>query len=185
MKARCCDNDRCADKERAEVQWHKTRGVLSAVHPCGVVAELREMFVHESRLQVCAMIEDLWHTTSNYIRRFGYDDGCHLHESIEKAANEGSTEASNLLTNCDIFIDPWHLRGHKRKTCTNKFSPRTRPWATKKTWKLQNKPGGISTNTGTACDTNHHMCLSFICCGSRCAATSSSRPANGRHEGMS
>lgn len=47
---RCCQTDR----ERRDIRWHKTRGLLSAVHPCGIVADVREMFVHESRLQVCA-----------------------------------------------------------------------------------------------------------------------------------
>ena len=114
--------------------------------PCGIIADLREMFVCESKLQVCALIEHLRAITNGTVRRFGYDDGCHLWESLNAAARNGSEPAAKALEECDIFIDAFHLRGHKRAMCHERFSPKSRPWASKRntsaaeqTWRYFNK----------------------------------------------
>ena len=133
-------------KDSCGPSWHKTSGPLSALHPCGIVADLREMYVHESLLQVCAVIEYLFQETKGTVVNIAYDDGCHLWESINKAATEGSDSAKTLLELCDVCIDPWHLRGHKRAMCHEKFNPKTRDWASKANleaaeggWKYFNK----------------------------------------------
>jgi hypothetical protein len=125
--------DACrVDKEVVGLKWHKTRGLLCAVHPCGIVADVREMYVNESRLQVCAQIEDLRKSTSNGINKVGYDAACLLWESINAAKRRGCAEAAQVLENVDLFIDEFHLKGHTRKTCRERFSPATRPYASKK-----------------------------------------------------
>ena len=40
--------------------------------------DLLEMYVNESRLQVCALIESLRKASKKKIQRIGYDDACHL-----------------------------------------------------------------------------------------------------------
>ncbi len=130
LKQQCCGAAECrTQKDVSNLAWHKTSGVLCAAHPCGIVADIREMYVAESRLQVCAMVEDLWRTTERRVHNFGYDDACHLYESIEKVAVDGSNEALKLLQTAEFFIDAWHLRGHVREVCKQKFNPADRPCA--------------------------------------------------------
>ena len=150
MKRRCepCASIESCNTERTfrGRQWHRSKGLINAVYPCGVVATLREMFHHESRTQICACWEDLRRISAGKIKNFGYDDGCHVHESIEKAAREGNQEAIKMLAECDVFIDPWHLRGHKRESCKVKFNPLDRPYgrqynaiAAEQCWRYVNK----------------------------------------------
>ena len=109
------------EKANVSVRWHKWRWVLNAVFPCGVMAFIDEMFVHESKVQVCALMETLRNHLDGFIKNFGYDDVCHLHASLTKAAQQGSAAAQQILDECDIFIDPWHLKGHRREICKQMF----------------------------------------------------------------
>lgn len=134
------------EKEFVGKKWHQTRGVLNAVFGCGVAASLKEMFGHESKTQVCLLMETLRESTQGRIKNFGYDDGCHLHETLEKAAREGNELAQQFLRECDIFIDAWHLRGHTRPSCKEKFNPADRAYGVRKNteaaeqcWRYLNK----------------------------------------------
>ena len=107
-RGKCNDQqgERCnTEKEHVDVQWHKIRGVFNAVFACDIVAFFAEMYVHESKTQVCDLIVKLRKALASTIRNFGYDDMCHLHESIETASRDGSEEATLLLSECDWFID--------------------------------------------------------------------------------
>ena len=126
--------------------WHRTKGVINAVFPCGVIAWVEEMFHHESRVQICSVLQLLREASDGKIKNFGYDDACHLWESIDKAAASGCREAAKVLEECDFFIDPWHLKGHKRAMCHEKFNPEDRPYgkqhnamAGEQCWRYLNK----------------------------------------------
>lgn len=118
-------------KDTRDLRWHKSRGILCTVYPCGIISDVREMYTSESLLQVAAMLEEVREVSEGKISRFGYDDGCHLHDSLSKAAREGSQAARDFLDRVDIFIDSFHLKGHKRERCKLLFDPATRPYADK------------------------------------------------------
>ena len=140
-------------KEDVKCTWYKSRGLLCAAYPCGIVASIREMFVAESKLQVCALLETLIQESGQRIVHVGYDDACHLWDCLNKARQDGRGTAADALQTVDFFIDAFHLTGHKRPSCQQNFNPATRPWASKQntqaaeqTWKYLNK---------------HRACLKF------------------------
>ena len=92
------------------------------------------------------MSVEKWAQLHRWVSRVGHDDACHLHDTISKAARQGIPAAQEMLISVDFFIDAWHLRGPKRKSCQEKFNPNTRPFAPKKnteaaeqTWAYLNK----------------------------------------------
>ncbi len=68
------------EKSYVGVRWHKTRGVLNAVLPCGVVASLDEMYTHKSKTQACDLIQRL----------------CSVSDSATSSLTRGTSEAIDV-----------------------------------------------------------------------------------------
>ena len=57
-----------------KIKWHKSQGLQAAVFPCGVVADIRELYQNVNKLQVQAQIEYLRGVAGSKVARVGYED---------------------------------------------------------------------------------------------------------------
>ena len=119
------------------------------MHPCGIVADFREMYVEESKLRVYAVMEDLWHYPHQAARRVGHNDACQFRDCLAKTSEEGSEDARKLLNQLHLLIAAFHVEGHVRPLCKTKIHPGLRPWVSE-LHALSSKRGATSTCTGVA-----------------------------------
>uniref|UniRef100_A0A7M5UMV9 Uncharacterized protein n=1 Tax=Clytia hemisphaerica TaxID=252671 RepID=A0A7M5UMV9_9CNID len=111
---------RCqTEKTKHSARDKKTSGVLVFTSPCGVVVNMKELYISESKLQVYGHLYELLKMESmKDIECIVYDDACHL-----KKYSMNRREKSEKLADMDYRSDRFHFKNHIDTWCRANCNP--------------------------------------------------------------
>ncbi|XP_066932011.1 uncharacterized protein [Clytia hemisphaerica] len=107
------------EKTKHKVKNKKTSGVLAFTSPCGIIVNLKELYISESKLQVFGHLFELLDSELfKDIECIVYDDACHLKRYAMNRRN-----VSERLADMDYRSDRFHFKNHVDLWCRANCNP--------------------------------------------------------------
>ena len=109
----------CRKKSSVNHYLQRTAGIAAIVRPCGIIANVTEMYTCESMTQMYLFLlgtfargKDIQH-----LKFLGYDRACGLEPFLQNLAKKDIYLAKYLLKNTKFLVDRFHVKGHTEQGC--------------------------------------------------------------------
>ena len=120
------DGTGCKKKENITLFYQTTAGMLALIRPCGIVANMTEMFTRESCTQVFLFLFRTFCADSEDFRRLKYlryDRACDLVSFLRRQVQNGSVGAKVLIENVQFLVDTFHVSKLTEGVCMPPDNP--------------------------------------------------------------